>query len=347
VALPADLIDPPAGTGHSNMWRHVLRELKGQVDLRPTQPGRRPRRLWRPDVWLYEGTRGALSAEIPTVVQVHEAGWGTDDLKATMDPRFLEYIDRKIASAVGAAAGVITPSESARQQVIDRYGIGSSRVHAVYHGVDSQLFRPGLPGGAKLVASAGGRSDLPYVLFVSILHPRKNLSVLRDAVTGLARRGYPHQLVIVAAPPPDRADYETLERSAFADLPGTSGRVVRVVAPTDTQLAALMAGAAVFCLPSLMEGFGMAVLEAMACGTPVVVSNRGSLPEVVGEAGVVVEPSAVAVEAALARLLDEPSRSAALRGAGRKRAVTFTWSNTAAGWLSVLESAVSVSNGRP
>ena len=115
--------------------------------------------------------------------------------------------------------------------------------------------------------------------------------------------------------------------------------MTRVVEPTDDELAALMAGAAAFALPSLMEGFGLTPLEAMACGTPVVVSDRGSLPEVVGDAGVVVPPDGASVAEALAPLLDDPDAAAALGEAGRVRSLEYPWSRTAAGWADVLTSA--------
>jgi glycosyltransferase involved in cell wall biosynthesis len=97
-----------------------------------------------------------------------------------------------------------------------------------------------------------------------------------------------------------------------------------------------MAGAAVLPLPSLMEGFGMTALEAMACGTPVVVSDRGSLPEVVGDVGIVVPPDGASLAAALEKVLRDPSLAAAMGTAGRERATAFPWSRTAAGWRDVL-----------
>jgi glycosyltransferase involved in cell wall biosynthesis len=88
-----------------------------------------------------------------------------------------------------------------------------------------------------------------------------------------------------------------------------------------------------------MEGFGMAVAEAMACGAPVVVSDRGALPEVVGDAGIVVPPTAEALEAALADLLGHPAAAAALGARAQARAAGFTWERTAAGFLAALEAA--------
>ena len=94
---------------------------------------------------------------------------------------------------------------------------------------------------------------------------------------------------------------------------------------SDDEVARVMGGASALCLPSLMEGFGMAVVEAMACGAPVVVSDRGALPEVVADAGIVVPPTAHAVEAALADVLGEPVLAADLSRRGILRAAEFSW----------------------
>jgi alpha-1,3-rhamnosyl/mannosyltransferase len=107
----------------------------------------------------------------------------------------------------------------------------------------------------------------------------------------------------------------------------------------DDDLAALMADADAFCLPSFAEGFGLPALEAMACGVPVLVSDRGALPELVGDAAIVTEPTVDAVEHGLARVFDDAGLAAALRTAARARALEFPWSRTVAGWLSVLERA--------
>jgi glycosyltransferase involved in cell wall biosynthesis len=177
---------------------------------------------------------------------------------------------------------------------------------------------------------------------VSALHPRKNAGALREAMAGLVRRGLPHVLVLAGAPALDRADPGELEAAAAAELPGAPGRVVRIVKPADADVAALMAGASAFCLPSLGEGFGLTALEAMASGTPVVVSDRGALPEVVGAAGLCVAPEPAALEEALARVLTDPRLAARLTAAGRERAAGMTWSRTAEGWLASLEQAAAV-----
>jgi len=162
---------------------------------------------------------------------------------------------------------------------------------------------------------------------------------------GLVARGLPHALVIAGGTaggePPE------LLAEIAAELPEAPGRVAWLGHVGDAELAGLMAAADAFCLPSLIESFGLTALEAMACGAPVIVSDRGALPEVVADAGVISEPTAAALEAALGAVLCDPGRARRLRAAARERALTLPWERTAAGWLEVLEAAAGVTLGRP
>jgi glycosyltransferase involved in cell wall biosynthesis len=237
---------------------------------------------------------------------------------------------------------VIVPSESSRRKVLDRSTTAPDRVHTVPYGVDSAVFRPDARGGRALVARHAATKERPYVLFVGSLHPRKNLAALRDAMGAVAASGRPHVLAVVVAET-DGPLPSIGREAAAADLPGAPGRVVVVPSPADADLAALMAGADAFCLPSLGEGFGLPALEAMACGTVVVVSDRGSLPEVVGDAGLVVVPEADALAASLDAVLARPAEFERLRERAVARARRFGWDRTAHGWADVLERAA----GRP
>jgi glycosyltransferase involved in cell wall biosynthesis len=180
--------------------------------------------------------------------------------------------------------------------------------------------------------------QIPYVLFVGVLHPRKNFEAVRHAVADLAALGLPHVLILVGNLAADPAAHQ-FERQATAELLGHPGRVAALQDVADADLAGLMAGADVFCLPSWFEGFGLPVLEAMACGAPVVVSDRGALPEVVADAGLVVGPEPEAVSRATRQVLTDPGLAQRLRGASLRRAARFSWSRTAAGWLEVLRAA--------
>jgi glycosyltransferase involved in cell wall biosynthesis len=341
VGVAANLLDTSAGDGHGRVWQRVLSRLGDSARIVPIHPSaRRPWRaiLWRPQVILADGHADLPRARAPLVVEVHDVGWFDPQLRELLSPAFYDHIAPRTEHAIRAADHVITPSESTRGDVISCYGVDPARVHTVPFGVDSG-FRPNAPGGRGLVARAREGREAPYVLYAAVLHPRKNLTVLRDAVAGLASEGFPHVLAIVGGPAADRPDSSDLERAAVADLPGAPDRIVRLNRPSDAELAGLMAGADAFCLPSLYEGFGLTVLEAMACGTPVVVSDRGALPEVVADAGLVVPPTAAAVKDALRRVLAEPELAQRLGEAAARHARSFTWNRTASGWLSVLQTA--------
>ncbi len=340
VGVPSFIAKMESTSGVGRMWHNVLEHLSAQVDVGWWVDPWRARFRPPPDVWLTDGHRGPLGVPEPTVIHIQEASWRHESTRPLLQPWFIDAYEKSSRDAVERATAVITPSESSRRQILDEYAFDPARVHTVPLGVDLSLFRPGRPGAEDVVEAAGGNPSAPYVLFVSSLSPRKNLGALKAAMNGLARRGLPHSLVIVGSPSPDRLDWKAQAAEAAADLPDAPGRVVLLGSLSDVELAAVTAGAAVLCLPSLMEGFGLTALEAMACGVPVVVSDRGSLPEVVGDAGLVAEPTAEAIEAALADLLASPKRMEELSRAGLTRALDFSWKATAAGWLRVLRQAV-------
>ena len=329
IGVPGSLLELAAEGGHGKVWRRVLYLLAASdvvvaLPARRRFPGVRQPRI---DVVLADG-HNPLPERIdaPLAVQVHEAGWFEPELRAVLNPEFLAHIERYTGEAVARADAVIAPSRAAAAGVVDGYAVDPRRVHAVWHGVD-QIFTPNA-GPSPL--------ERPYVLFAAQLHPRKNLGAVRDAVATLAAEGFPHHLAIAGMAAADRPDRGELEAAASAELPGAPGRIEFFGRVSDLQLAALMAGADAYCLPSLYEGFGMTVAEAMASATPVIVSDRGALPEVVGDAGAVVAPQAAAVAAALRRVLGDAREAERMREAGLRRARELTWERTAAGWREVL-----------
>jgi len=308
----------------------VLRRLATRARVRGIGRVRRP-----VDVVLADG-HADLPGRRPLVAHLHEAGWFNEELRSTFYPEFYTHIAERTETAVRAAGRLITSSAAGARDIAFVYGVDPARIHVVPYGVD-ESFHPGVLGGRSLVSGGRGDEGPPYVLFAAAIHPRKNLAALREAMSALVSEGFPHVLVVAGGPATDRPDSSDLEREARAPLAGAPGRVVRLSAPSDGELAALMAGADAFCLPSLYEGFGLTALEAMACGAPVIVSDRGALPEVVGEAGLICEPTSGAIEAALRRVLTDRRLRQELRTAGPERARAFSWDRTAQGWLEVIK----------
>jgi glycosyltransferase involved in cell wall biosynthesis len=294
------------------VWRSTLAELDRIADLR-FGGGRRV------DAWVVDGHGTPVDAPVPVVAMIHEASWRLPEVEPWFTAQFLDANEAATRESAEAADWVITAAEATAAQIADVLAFERKRISVVAHGVSL------VPRGSRPVAE-------PYVLFAASVHPRKNLAALRAAMEQIERL-----LVLVLSPAADRADSAELMRAATAPLP----HGVRVVdAPGDDALADLMAGADAFVLPSHWEGFGLTALEAMACGAPVIVSDRGALPEVVGDGGLVTEPTPEALHAALRRVLDDEAFASALRDRGRTRAGGFTWERTARGWLEAVEAAL-------
>lgn len=300
------------------VWSNLLRELPATgVEL--VDDG-------EPDVWLCDGSRGDLpDTDTPIVAVLHEAP--SED--ECISPMWLDLIDERGREAAAKASRIVTCSHFSRRGISARYGVDVDRIDVAPYGVDLDVFRPDGPTADAWLSEAGG-DGRPYVLFVGTVIPRKNVPLLREAMADLPD----HQLALVLSRGPDDRNVENLE-AAIAPIAGRA--VARPNDIDDGQLAQLMRGADVLCLPSLSEGFGLPVVEAMACGTPVVVSDRGSLPEVAGGAGLVVEPEAGALAEGLRTAI---ARRRELRPLVLDRAAHFTWARTAALVAQSLRTAV-------
>jgi glycosyltransferase involved in cell wall biosynthesis len=224
------------------------------------------------------------------------------------------------------ADAVIAVSRHTAADVGELFGVPVERLHVVPEGVGPQ-YRP-LP--REELAAVGRRYDLPerFVLFVSTIEPRKNLETLLDAWSRLRER----PPLVVAGGWGWR--YEEVQRRLDQAPDG-----VRLLGPVrPAELPALYNLATCLAHPAWYEGFGLTPLEAMACGTPVVASTASSLPEVVGDAGLLVPPDdPEGWRDALERLLDDAALRARLRDQGLRRAAEFTWQKAAAATWEVLD----------
>ena len=231
--------------------------------------------------------------------------------------------DRNYAKHVlHRADGLIAVSESTRRDSIELLGISPDRVTTIYSGVDERFFD-----------AAPLRRAKPYVLYVGTIEPRKNIETLLDAWKALDA-DLRHVYDLVIAGPLGWASPETQARVR------AESQYVGYVDEAD--LPALTAGATLFVYPSLYEGFGFPVVQAMASGVPVVTSNVSSLPEVTGPGGILIEPKSVSqLAAAIAALLTDEPRRNELGRLARKQADKFHWPRCAQQSTAFFERVVS------
>ena len=327
IGIPPAVAGLQAGSGHGNVWRHVLDGLGDVADIQTRERAPRFGFGRRPDVWLADGhTPPPETGGAPLAVVVHEASWADPDLARYLHPEFAQAIAASTEAAVRAADVVLTGSEATRDQIARVYDVDPARIRAIPYGVDLDTFPPRHPRrprpGRRPLRPL--RRDPPPAE-----EPRR---VARS--DGPARRPRPaprarnRRLARTRPPRPCRV------RGRRHRRPSRQARAAHDRSAERDRLAALYGGAAAFCLPSWFEGFGLPALEALACGAPVVVSDRGSLPEVVGDAGIVTAPEPEAIASALANAIDiGPLR---MGGPARERAETMPWLRTADGWHAVL-----------
>jgi glycosyltransferase involved in cell wall biosynthesis len=262
-----------------------------------------------------------LVSPCPTIVTLH-------DMTLWLYPQH-HYRRRLLAMrpfiplVVQRSAAIVTVSESAKADIVRLLKVPIHKVHVVYEAADP-AFRPMPPETATRLLA---RHRLPeqYILYVGTLEPRKNLERLVEAFAALVADGHPHHLILAGQRGWKEAPlFATIERLGVQD------RVQVLTHLPIEELVALYNRAELLAFPSLYEGFGLPVIEAMACGTAVLTSRRGSLAEIAGEAAHFVEPREVSsIHEGLQCLLTDHDYRRHLQSTGRIRAATFAWEKTA------------------
>jgi len=307
---------------------------------------RRPRRMaWeqtglpalvrrvRPDVVHSPHYTMPLAAGVPVVVTLHDATFfTTPDLHLRSKAVFFRNAIRVAASR---AAGLITPSMATRDEVVRLVGADPDKFHVAYHGVDHDRFHAVPAADAARVRSSLGIGDADYVGFLGTLEPRKNVPALvRAWVRACEGLDQPPALVLAGGKGWD----ESID-TAVAAVPGHLTVRRPGYLPLD-DLPGFLAGARILAYPSLGEGFGLPVLEAMACGATVLTTRELSLPEVGGDAVAYCGTDDASIATELRALLEDAPRRAVLAEAAVERAAGFTWAAAAQAHVTAYENAL-------
>lgn len=312
------LLDRPWKWFIAGMTRRELDAVLAKLDV-----------LHVSDVTQFASTRARLVSTVHDLSPILFPRLHTHQNR-TMFKRKMRYVQER-------AQAIIAVSEHTKRDLVAHLAIPEERIHVVYNAADSRYHPIDDRDGISRVTRKYGVPGLGYILYVGTLEPRKNLVRLVEAYAVTLESCGDRTPPLVLAGGKGWL-YEEIFHAV--ERLGLQQRVIFTGFVDDEDLPALFNGALLFAYPSLYEGFGMPALEAMACGVPVITSNASSLPEIVGQAGALVDPTDTpALTAALVDLLDNPERRAALGAAGLDRAALFSWERAARETLAVYEDA--------
>lgn len=288
----------------------------------------------RPDL-LHVQYTAPLGCNVPIVVTVHDVSYL--ERPQYFSPFRRMQLRSTVSRTVRRAARVIAPSAFSRDRIAEEYEISPESITVIHNGVDPQ-FKPMPRETAR--PRVADRFDIhsPYVLTVGDLQPRKNQTGLIRAFADMlrARPELPHHLVLVG-----KENWHGQEVRAVADASGFADRIHFTGFVNDEELRTLYAGSDLFVFPSFYEGFGLPILEAMACGRAVACSNTSAMPEVADSAALLFHPmSRTEMTRAMLDILREPELRQRLERLGQQRAARFSWRRAAEETLGVYDCVV-------
>lgn len=259
---------------------------------------------------------------IPTLLTIHDLSFA--HYPETFTPQLINYLNEVVPRSVGRATHILADSESTRDDISELWKVPVDKISVLYSGV-SRHFRP--TNDPKSISALQDRYDLrgrPYLLCVGTIQPRKNYQMLIRAFRKVAEQ-FPHDLVFAG-------EKGWLYDQILAEIKeqDLEDRVRFIGFVDEIYLPALYSEASLFLFPSIYEGFGIPILEAMACGVAVIAANVSSLPEVTGEACLNLSPyDTDRWSEAMSELLDDSTRRTAMIAKGFLQARKFTWKNSA------------------
>jgi glycosyltransferase involved in cell wall biosynthesis len=259
---------------------------------------------------------------VPTILTVHDLSF--IHYPETFTSALRNYLNQVVPRSVKRATHILADSQSTKEDLRNIWQIEDKKISVLYSGVDGSFRPPSDKSKRSDVRERYGLSDEPYIFSVSTIQPRKNYQMLIRAFKGVIDH-FPHRLVIAGGK-------GWLYEETFNEVKrqGLEEKVTFLGFVKDEDLPALYSEATLFVFPSLYEGFGFPILEAMACGVPVVVSSASCLPEIAGEAAAALPPlDEEAWTATIRDLLDDPNQRAKMVASGFLRVRQFGWRSAA------------------
>jgi len=277
----------------------------------------------KPDLFFFPNfVRWPLLWTKKSVVVVHDLSF--IESGDTMISRHRRYLARVVPQSIRQANHVVTISESSKKQIVKHYGTDPEKITVATPAIDHDFYRP---AAVEDVAAAKKRHKIEgdYLLYLGTLEPRKNIAGILNSYRALPE-AIKQKYTLVLAGGKGWLDEEINQLIEGAP----DGQIIRTGYVETTDIPALYTGATIFLYPSHYEGWGMQVLEAMACGTPVITANNSSLPEVGGNAAKYVDSrKSGELTAAITELIKNPSKRSQMGKRGLAHAATFTWEQSA------------------
>jgi len=282
----------------------------------------------KPDIVFFPIQDGLLYPPVKQIVTVHDLHYlhfdkAMPECKHEISSLRTRLYYLKMPHILKSSAAVVAVSESTKQDIVDLFGVNSDKIHVIYNGYDDLRFR--VIENPQPTLDRYGLQSGSYFLFVGSILMHKNISRLVQAFASLECEAI---LVIAGACKDINCLEGVMKVASDLGVPDTRLRYLEYV--SDEDLPSLYNGAISYILPSLHEGFGVPIIEAMACGTPVITSNCSAMPEVAGDAAMLVDPYSVeSIASAMREILENPRYAEGLRAAGLERSRLFRWSYSA------------------
>jgi glycosyltransferase involved in cell wall biosynthesis len=242
------------------------------------------------------------------------------------------YLTKFVPRSISKASAIVTISENSKREIMEEYGVSEDRITIINPALDHQEYRPRSEAEVAAVRQKF-MLDKPYILYTGTLEPRKNIVGVLEAYAALPEKLRGNYSLVLAGGKGWQDEEIKAKLNELSNLD-----ILQTGYIADDDLPPLYTGASVFVYPSHYEGFGMPPLEAMACGTPVITSNNSSLPEVVREAGIMIEATDTnALTANIQKVLTDQALADNLRKKGFEQAAKFTWEESATRFKVLIE----------